>query len=439
MTNPLPTPPDSCAWRKRTFFIAALLSLFEVSCARLTPPPNYVADFDQFCADIAEHYAYFHERPVDWSSACGENRPFAEHAVSRDEFIGILEKTLGELHDFHTHLGTSNSLSPRLVPTESDLRVRWQGGRVVITDVRATSAAEKAGARPGMEIADIDGQEIALALAARQPKFLRATASEHEIAGARDWALNQLVAGKQNGQPVRLTCGYEKDVHVVQFVPGIERPQKPLTIGAFEEIGYIRIHNSLGEQELVQAFDSAIEVLRVKNGLILDLRDTPSGGNSSVARGLLGHFVDSMRPYQMHEDPRESAKTGIRRVWIEQVLPREPIWKIPVVVLVGAWTGSMGEGLAIGFNSIIRAPVIGERMAGLLGALDESKLPVSGIVVRFPTERLFHVEGTPREAFKPCSAKAMQVEGQADGELAYALEVLRGKREVCPSAKVSAK
>ena len=145
------TPPAVFSWRKRAALVAAALSLSVVSCARLTPPPNYTADFDQFCADIAENYAYFHERPVDWSSACGENRPFAEHAVSRDEFIGILEKTLGELHDFHAHLATSNHQSPRLVPTESDLRVRWQGGRVVITDVRATSAAEKAGARPGME------------------------------------------------------------------------------------------------------------------------------------------------------------------------------------------------------------------------------------------------------------------------------------------------
>lgn len=432
-------PPTAASWRKRMLFVAALASLLEVSCARLTPPPNYVADFDRLCADIHEHYAYFHQKPVDWSSACGENRPFAEHAVSRDEFIGILEKTLGELHDFHAHLATSNRQSPRLVPTESDLRVRWAGGRVVITDVRATSAAEKAGARPGMEIVDIDGQEVALALAERQPKYLRANASELEIAHTRDWALNQLVAGKQNGQPVRLTCGYDKDVHVLQFVPGVERPEKPLTTRAFDELGHVRIHNSLGQQELIKAFDAALAELHDKKGLVLDLRDTPSGGNSTVARALMGHFIELMRPYQMHEDPLEEARTGIRRVWIEQVLPREPIWKGPIVVLVGAWTGSMGEGLAIGLNAIIRAPVIGERMAGLVGALDEFTLPNTGITVRIPTERLYHVDGTPREAFKPCSANEMATEGHVDAELEYAFEVLHGKREPCPNAKMSTK
>jgi carboxyl-terminal processing protease len=73
----------------------------------------------------------------------------------------------------------------------------------------------------------------------------------------------------------------------------------------------------------------------------------------------------------------------------------------PVVVLVGAWTGSMGEGLAIGLKPAIDAPVLGRPMAGLLGALGELTLPDSGITVRIPVEQLFHVNGTPREQFLP--------------------------------------
>ena len=72
----------------------------------------------------------------------------------------------------------------------------------------------------------------------------------------------------------------------------------------------------------------------------------------------------------------------------------------PVTVKGGRWTGSMGEGLAAGFDAI-GARVEGERMAGLLGAVYDYRLEQSGLVIKFPVERLFHVDGTPREAFRP--------------------------------------
>ena len=40
-------------------------------------------------------------------------------------------------------------------------------------------------------------------------------------------------------------------------------------------------------------------------------------------------------------------------------------------------------------------------MAGLLGAIYDYKLEQSGMVIKFPVERLFHVNGTPREDFEP--------------------------------------
>jgi carboxyl-terminal processing protease len=60
----------------------------------------------------------------------------------------------------------------------------------------------------------------------------------------------------------------------------------------------------------------------------------------------------------------------------------------------------MGEGLAIGFAAL-GARVEGTPMAGLLGAIYDHKLPRSGIVVKLPTERLYAVDGTPREKFAP--------------------------------------
>ncbi len=40
-------------------------------------------------------------------------------------------------------------------------------------------------------------------------------------------------------------------------------------------------------------------------------------------------------------------------------------------------------------------------MAGLLGAIYDHKLEKSGQVIKSPTERLSHVDGTPRGKFVP--------------------------------------
>jgi carboxyl-terminal processing protease len=60
----------------------------------------------------------------------------------------------------------------------------------------------------------------------------------------------------------------------------------------------------------------------------------------------------------------------------------------------------MGEGLAVGMEAL-GADVVGDQMAGLLGAIYDHRLPNSGLVIKLPTERLYAVDGTPRETFRP--------------------------------------
>lgn len=57
-------------------------------------------------------------------------------------------------------------------------------------------------------------------------------------------------------------------------------------------IGYIKINDCLYNNELITEFDSIMQVFRNTKSLILDFRETPSGGNSSVAKAILGWFID---------------------------------------------------------------------------------------------------------------------------------------------------
>ena len=166
----------------------------------------------------------------------------------------------------------------------------------------------------------------------------------------------------------------------------------------------IKLNDSLGQDATIAAFDSAMARARPGQRIVIDLTDTPSGGNTTIARAILGWFVRRPTFYQVHSLPAEERRTGIARQWVEQVLPRAgKHHRGPVTVRVGRWTGSMGEGLAIGFDAI-GARVEGSRMAGLLGAIYDHKLDRSGQVIKFPTERLSAVDGTPREKFVPEAA-----------------------------------
>lgn len=163
----------------------------------------------------------------------------------------------------------------------------------------------------------------------------------------------------------------------------------------------IRFNNSLGDQATIADFDAAMASLPPTAPVLIDLTDTPSGGNTSVARAIMGWFVRRPRSYQVHRLPAEERKTGVPRQWIEQVLPRPGKWHSTLPLLrVGRWTGSMGEGLAIGFAAL-GSRVEGTRMAQLRGAVYDLSLPSSGLGVKIPVERLYSVGGAPRENFVP--------------------------------------
>ncbi|MCU0251223.1 MAG: S41 family peptidase [Vicinamibacterales bacterium] len=356
------------------------------------------ADFAGFCDFVGESYAYFDLKATDWARVCAHHAPQAAAATRRSEYVAVLERALAELYDAHAHLGTHTPRSFRLVPSQTDLFARWQDGKAIIAAVRAGSGAEAAGLRPGMEVMALNGESIQAAVQPIEPEFL-----SRDDASARDWALQVALAGRHDQAVTRLLARVDDGRRLFEFVPHYPEPGSTLSSRAIGGVGHLRIHDALGQQALVQAFDQALAELQDTRALVIDLRDTPSGGNSAVARGIMGRLVTRMLPYQRHELVSEFRENGVRRVWAEYVAPRGTPCLKPLVVLVGRWTGSMGEGLAIGLHATRGAAVLGQPMAQLLGAIGQKVLPHSSIVVRVPVEKLFHVDGTPREAAVPCA------------------------------------
>ena len=408
--------------------LAALLLLLPLLAAAQNRPPltaaQYREDVTFFWQTVRDDYAYFDQKQTDWDLVRRRYLPQADTIHSRRALVRLLEQMVQELYDHHAGLGTNRPDSPRLVPSGTDVYAEWDGNRALIREVRPGSGAAGAGVRPGTEILAVNGVPVA---EAAQP-FLAQCLKAPDPA-ARTYALNTLLAGRHNAE--RRWRGRngsaETDLQPDQPQNLLEHPlpQPHLDSRRLGRVGYIRVNNCLFDNRLIPAFDSALTALADTQGLILDMRDTPSGGNSTVARAILGRFITREQPYQRHELVSEQREFGVRRFWVEMVAPRSNAYRRPVVVLAGRWTGSMGEGLTTALAGMKRATVVGTELARLRGGVYSYRLPNSGIGFNIPAEKIYQLDGKPREDFGPQVRVAPGPDPTQDAALQKALQLLR--------------
>jgi carboxyl-terminal processing protease len=355
----------------------------------------YQKDFNEFWTTIKENYAYLKEQNIDWEKVKTIYTPQAEKIKDRESFVQFLEKVLHELYNGHSSLNTNLNTSNRLVPSGQDLYVEESNGQFIITDIRKGSGAEQAGLKTGMEIIAFNGKPVKEQLIQFLPKF---TSSHTPL--MYQYAIDMLFAGTHDiKREITIATGKGPEVYYPdQFA--INDSELLLESKVLNKnTAYIKFHNSLGNNQLIMDFDSTLDKFIHYKKLVLDLTDTPGGGNTTVARSILGRLISKTLPYQKHEYDEQPFDT--KRIWLEFVMPRKTQFKGKVYVLVGHWTGSMGEGIVIGFDGMKRGRTIGTRMAGLLGAISNFQLTETKIGFQFPTERLYHVNNMPRESFLP--------------------------------------
>jgi carboxyl-terminal processing protease len=375
------------------------------AAAQTVTPAQYREDAESIEDVIQRVYAYPERLPGGRYALTPRLREEAGRVGDGRSLLRFAERALLLLGDHHAITGSNLPDSYALVPSYLDLwiRNRWDAAFVIEAVRPGTRAA--ALIRPGDRLLAINGVPTGEAVHV----FWRDLGTTDTF--DTDFAARVLAAGRRD-RPRRLTVQTgdapprEVELPSLYAAPHPDRP--PVSVSEEGRTLRIRLNDSLGDDATIAAFEIAMAGARRGQQVIVDLTDTPSGGNASVARGILGWFVERPRFFQMHDLPLEERETGIARQWVEQVLPRPGrSWRGPVRVEVGRWTGSMGEGLAIGFDAI-GVPVVGTRMAGLRGAVYDERLPHSGLVLKLPAERLSHVDGSPREAFVPRGPSARQ-------------------------------
>lgn len=355
---------------------------------------KYQKDFKYYWNTVDTYFAYFDTQKVNWEKVKQVYQPKIDTISTTVDFIKVLEKLNNELHNGHIGLNTNLPSSHRLIPTGTDIWVSYNNREFHVSNLREGFSAEKSGLKRGMKITGFNDIPFEMLIKKHLPKGTEKYTSE-----MYEFIANMIIAGTHDA---------DRNLNVNDSLTFRLDKVKKLEIDNFidtkmlsEGIGYIKVNNSLGEEGTVQAFDKALDNLQNTNGLVLDLRDTPSGGNTIIARAIMGRFIKEEKVYQKHSFTFEEKLYGVKRNTLELVSPRGEIYSKPLVVLCGKWTGSMGEGMVIGFDAMHRAEIVGTEMAGLLGAIYSYTLPETKIGFQIPVEKLFHVNGTPREDFKP--------------------------------------
>ena len=363
---------------------------------------EFEEDFLFFWKEIKERYAYFHIKQTDWNKVKEAYYPQIEKIKTKNDFISFLEKVTGELYDSHLYLTTNLNSSFQLAPTGLDMWVEWKNGKAIITEIKANSLAEKAGCKVGMEIVEFNHTPIKKLASAFLPQCLKKGDS-----AAYNYTLRLVIGGDRiNKRIIKVKNGEKLNTFTLDPVNTKNKYNSLLNSNILSNnIGYIEFNNSLSNMKTIVEFDDALEKLKDTKALILDLRNTPSGGNTMVAKGIMGRLIDKELPYQRcmyPSDLLDSLHLSIQDVEYDVIAPRNKfIYTKPIIVLVDHWTASMGEGIAIGMDGIKRGTIVGTKMAELVGAIEHVELPHTKLGVNYPYLQLFHMNKTAREDFVP--------------------------------------
>lgn len=389
--------------RRPTAPLAALLLLSAPAARAQSTPPAKPFDattaWASFETLLRERYGYFDRPGIDGNAILSNFAEQARRAPDDKAFIDTLQLVAHNFADPHFVVGPLDLEDWAVIPTASDLFGTFDGTAFRIEEVRADSDALAKGIKPGMIVRALDGRSPHAAIEAITGRPF-ATLAPTQI----DFAFNMALAGtRRRPRTLELADGrHRRSVALAATTDQAKRVQEGplLSVERQGTIGILRIHNSLGNQALIAQFSQALASLADTTTLLIDLRNTPSGGNTSVARGILGHFVDHERPYQVHVIPYESRVLGPPRRFAEYVAPFGARYAGKVYVAGGRWTGSMREGLMIGFDAI-GATTVGSDLGDLLGALSNETIDGSAAKIDLGTEQLFTVDGLPREAYRP--------------------------------------
>lgn len=396
------------------FTITLVVLLGFISCNSLKKQPSttnpQLVEFDQFIMDIANNYAYLDSRTSEFDCIKKTYRDKVQNISNTAEHILFYETILMEFWDRHIQLNTNVKQSYRvnyLVNSE------FKNGKTILKDIWQTQLEPL----PKENIIDAEIIRFNDTPFQEQIEAFPTQCCDKQNPATRTWIGNKILAGRYS-EPrlltLKLTNGDTTQLDLDAL--NVKEETSYLSHKLLENnIGYIRINNSLGETGLVNEFNQALDKLFETKALILDLRNTEGGGNTSVAKPIMGRFISKKQTSQLYQNKKKQYSGFIK--------PNPKTYTQPLYILANCWTGSMGEGVVIALDGMKRATIIGTEMARLRGGMTNFQFKSKDYAYVLSFEKILHIDGTPREDFIP-KIYTRHTQLTEDAQLAKAIEMI---------------
>jgi len=356
---------------------------------------DLIEDLDQMLSDLDSSYIYTSEKNIDFQCIHDHYKAEVDKIESEEDEVLLFEYLIDEFYDSHLILNTNRNSSYRLY---APIYVSYRDAKIIVDNVWTSQIAELNHEIIDAEVLSLNGVAIDKVI----ESFPTACHDKSQVE-IREWIANKVIAGRYNESRIlKLQLADKSIIELNIDSIRIKESDAKLSIVIEDNIAIIRINNALGDNSLISEFDKAIDSAMDTKALILDLRNTVAGGNSYVAKGIMSRFINKAAGYQKHRSIEQYGEgPQVERSWIEYVSPRLTHYDKPVTVLVGRWTGSMGEGLAIGMDAIRETDIMGTEMERLVGGMYYFPFQHRKYGYRLSLEKIFHIDGTPRENYIP--------------------------------------
>jgi hypothetical protein len=344
-------------------------------------------DFEKLMSNLETNYVYYNTKDVDLNCIKSYYSQKISSIKNSTETLLFFEYILDEFYDSHLHLNTSNKFSYRLY---SPIFVSTIGDKTEISNTWKDQIES------GLNINSINAEILTFnginfnELIEKFPTHCQ-NKNNNEI---RTWISNKILSGRRNEPRIitlKTKTGKIETLDIDKIK--IRKDTNLMSYKIINNVGVIRLNNSLGETKTKIEFNQALNDLKETTGIILDLRNTVDGGDTGVAYPIAGHFTNKKMEFQKYKNAKDE--------FVDHIKPTNPKYDKPLVVLVGRWTGSVGEGLASGFEGTGIGKIVGTEMQKLAGATKSSKFSNFDYGYQYPYIDVLHVTGYQREKFVP--------------------------------------
>ena len=344
-------------------------------------------DFDKLMSNLETNYVYYNTKDVDLDCIKSYYSQKISSIKKSTEALLFFEYILDEFYDSHLHLNTSNKFSYRLyspvfvstIGDKTEILSTWKDQIESGININITNA----------EILTFNGINFN-ELIEKFPTHCQ-NKNNNEI---RTWISNKILSGRYNEPRIitlKTKTGKIETIDIDKIK--IRKDTNMLSYKIVDNIGIIRLNNSLGEPKTKSEFKQAIKNLKETNGIILDLRNTVDGGNTGIAYPIAGHFTNKKMVFQKYKNTQKE--------FVDYIKPKNSKYDKPLIVLVGRWTGSVGEGLASGFDGTGIGKIVGTEMEKLAGATKSYSFSNFDYGYQAPYIDVLHISGLQREKFTP--------------------------------------